>query len=74
VRAALLAGGTGSAASLVPPHVVDDVASPDPDIERHAELAARIGARHLAVPAHDVAAVGARVAWARAVLAASTPG
>jgi 5,10-methylenetetrahydromethanopterin reductase len=71
VRAALLAGGAGAAASLVPRHVVDDVASPDADVDRHAGFAARIGARHLAVPAHDVRLVGDRVSWARAVLAQS---
>jgi hypothetical protein len=50
---------------------VDDVASPDADVDRHAGFAARIGARHLAVPAHDVRLVGDRVGWARAVLAQS---
>jgi alkanesulfonate monooxygenase SsuD/methylene tetrahydromethanopterin reductase-like flavin-dependent oxidoreductase (luciferase family) len=68
VRAALLAGGAGAAASLVPQHVADDVASPDPDVDRHADLAGRIGARHLGVPAHDLQVVGDRVAWARTVL------
>jgi alkanesulfonate monooxygenase SsuD/methylene tetrahydromethanopterin reductase-like flavin-dependent oxidoreductase (luciferase family) len=71
VRAALLAGGAAAAASLVPRHVVDDVASPDADVDHHARLAARIGARHLAVPAHDIRLVGQRVAWARSVLGQS---
>jgi 5,10-methylenetetrahydromethanopterin reductase len=68
VRAELVGGGASAAAHLVPSHVVDDVADPDPDPARHAAVARRIGARHLAVPAYDIASVAARVAWARAVL------
>jgi hypothetical protein len=64
VRAALVGGGATAAAHLVPDHVVDDVADPDPDPARHAVVAARIGADHLAVPAYDVASVANRVAWA----------
>jgi 5,10-methylenetetrahydromethanopterin reductase len=69
VRAALVGGGAATAVHLVPDHVVDDVADPDPDPARHAAVAARIGAHDLAVPAYDVASVADRVAWARAVLA-----
>jgi alkanesulfonate monooxygenase SsuD/methylene tetrahydromethanopterin reductase-like flavin-dependent oxidoreductase (luciferase family) len=69
VRAALLAGGASAAASLVPQRVVDDIAAPDPEPDRHAAVAARVGARHMAVPAHDLAVIGDRVAWAREVLA-----
>ena len=36
VRAALVAGGAAAAAHLVPDHVVDDVADPDPRPARHA--------------------------------------
>jgi 5,10-methylenetetrahydromethanopterin reductase len=68
VRAALVAGGATAAAHLVPEHVVDDVADPDPSPAHHAAVASRIGAHHLAVPAYDVASVGDRVVWARAVL------
>jgi 5,10-methylenetetrahydromethanopterin reductase len=68
VRAALVGGGATAAAHLVPDRVVDDVADPDPQPARHAAVAARIGARHLAVPAYDLESVGDRVAWARAVL------
>jgi 5,10-methylenetetrahydromethanopterin reductase len=69
VRTALVGGGATAAAHLVPDHVVDDVADPDPEPARHAAVAARIGAHHLAVPAYDVVSVADRVAWARAVLA-----
>ena len=68
VRAALVGGGAAAAAHLVPDHVVDDVADPDPRPPRHAAVAARIDAQHLAVPAYDVQSVGERVAWAHAVL------
>jgi 5,10-methylenetetrahydromethanopterin reductase len=68
VRTALVGGGAAAGAHLVPDHVVDDVADPDPRPARHAAVAVRIGARHLAVPAYDIATVGARIAWAHAVL------
>jgi 5,10-methylenetetrahydromethanopterin reductase len=68
VRAALVGGGATAAAQLVPDHVIDDVADPDPQPARHAAVAARIGARHLAVAAYDLTSVADRVAWARAVL------
>jgi hypothetical protein len=68
IRAALVGGGAAAAAHLVPAHVVDDVADPDPDPARHAAVAARIGAGAMAVPAHDLETVGERVAWAREVL------
>jgi alkanesulfonate monooxygenase SsuD/methylene tetrahydromethanopterin reductase-like flavin-dependent oxidoreductase (luciferase family) len=72
IRAALVAGGPASAAYLVPAHVVDDVADPDPDPARHGAVAARIGADAVAVPAHDLTTVAERVAWARAVLDAAS--
>jgi alkanesulfonate monooxygenase SsuD/methylene tetrahydromethanopterin reductase-like flavin-dependent oxidoreductase (luciferase family) len=71
VRAALVGGGATAAAHLVPTHVVDDVADPDPSPARHGVVATRIGAQHLAVPAYTVADVAERVEWARAVLRAS---
>lgn len=70
IRDALVGGGAAAAAPLVPPHVVDDIADPDAAPARHAAVAARIRARHMAVPAFDITTVAARVAWARAVLAA----
>jgi 5,10-methylenetetrahydromethanopterin reductase len=69
IRAALVGGGAEAAAHLVPSHVVDDVVSPEPDADRHAETARSLGAEHMAVPAHDVALVREHVAWAREVLA-----
>ncbi|HTN78037.1 MAG TPA: LLM class flavin-dependent oxidoreductase [Acidimicrobiales bacterium] len=71
VRAALVRGGASNAVSLVPDHVLDDILVPDPDPKALGARARSIGATDLAVPAFSIDSVADRVAWARAVLAAS---
>ena len=56
---------------LLPAAAVDDLLIGDPDPEAVAEVARRIGAGSLAIPAFGVAGLGDKVRWARAVLAAS---
>ena len=70
IRRRLVRGGAEAAMELVPPGVVGDLVLPSPDPDVAASTAHSIGATSLAVPAFDIASVGARVAWARAVLAA----
>ena len=70
IRRRLVRGGAEAAMELVPPGVVGDLVLPSADPEVAAATARSIGATSLAVPAFDIASVGARVTWARAVLAA----
>jgi alkanesulfonate monooxygenase SsuD/methylene tetrahydromethanopterin reductase-like flavin-dependent oxidoreductase (luciferase family) len=70
IRRRLVRGGAEAAMELVPPGVVGDLVLPSSDPEVAAATAHSIGATSLAVPAFDIGSVGARVAWARAVLAA----
>lgn len=70
IRRRLVRGGAEAAMELVPPAVVGDLVLPSSDSSVAAATAHSIGATSLAVPAFDIGSVGARVAWARAVLAA----
>ncbi len=70
IRRRLVRGGAEAAMELVPPGVVGDLVLPSADPELAAATAHSIGATSLAVPAFDIGSVRARVAWARAVLAA----
>jgi 5,10-methylenetetrahydromethanopterin reductase len=68
LRRALVAGGAANAATFVPAEAVEDlVTAPDPIAV--GARAASIGAASIALPAFDIETVGARVAWAREVLA-----
>ena len=70
IRRRLVRGGAEAAMELVPPGVIGDLVLPGADPEVAAAIARSIGATSLAVPAFDIGSVKARVAWARAVLAA----
>ena len=69
IRRRLVRGGAEAAMELVPPGVVGDLVLPSADPGAAAATARSIGATSLAVPAFDIGSVGARVAWAREVLA-----
>jgi len=74
IRAALVRGGAGAAAHLVPDHVVEDIAFERPQPEGLAPVARRIGTTGIAFPAYDLDRLGSRVEWARALLAALETG
>lgn len=70
IRALLVAGRADAAAALVPPAVARDlVADPDPEIA--GAVAAKIGARGIAVAATNLEDIAARVSWGRQALAAA---
>lgn len=67
VRADLVAGRVAEARRRLPDRLPHDLIYRDADPERLAARGRRLGLRAVAVPAFDVATVGERVAWARAV-------
>ncbi len=70
MRDQLVGGGAAAAQSLVPQVALDDLIFADASPELIGMHAADLGATSLAVPAFSIDEVGARVAWARQVLAA----
>jgi 5,10-methylenetetrahydromethanopterin reductase len=69
LRVALVGGGAAAAQNLVPTAALDDLIIQDPSPERLKATARQLRATSLAVPAFTPEEVGARVAWAREVLA-----
>jgi len=71
VRRALVAGGAANAASLIPEAALADLIVTDTNVARVAAEAARLDVTSLALPVFDIATIGDRVAWARAVVDAA---
>jgi 5,10-methylenetetrahydromethanopterin reductase len=69
VRHLLVAGGAAAAADLVPAAALEDLIVADPTPAHVREVARRIGATSLALPAFSIDELPERVAWARDVLA-----
>ena len=69
LREALVGGGAAAAQNMVPTAALDDLIIHDQSPDRLKATARQLGATSLAVPAFTTEEVGARVAWAREVLA-----
>lgn len=69
LRDRLVSGGAAAAQSLVPQAALDDLIFEDPEPSGIGAHAVDLGATSIAVPAFSIDEVGARVAWARQVLA-----